>query len=251
MLAKYKWELTASHGTEFATSDAHKRLDNSSSANQTLVAQTTKHFEASWVRSLWGEDEVAGPLWGNVTMLRLVMILVLLSTFSTISTARSGSLLKTPVSTCCPPGTLLAIEDFQKSEQDVLGKWIVRRDDYEIYGGNSPLLALHNYRDKREAVKDHGRHNFISWVYCVPDLNNLPPIDGFAGSSYPHTIVNGTKPLADEQILQSTGHSLFFNLLLYLSWLEPILESSQIICKNKVQDCLPVLEDPTSWEPSS
>ena len=51
-LAKYKWELTASHGTEFATSDVHKRLDNSHSANQTLVAQTTRHFEASWVRSL-------------------------------------------------------------------------------------------------------------------------------------------------------------------------------------------------------
>ena len=188
---------------------------------------------------------MAGPLWGNVTMLRLVMILVLLSTFSTISTARSGSLLKTPVSTCCPPGTLLAIEDWQKSEQDVLGKWIVRRDDYEIYGGNSPLLALQNYRDKREAVKAHGRHNFISWVYCVPDLNNLPPIDGFAGSSYPHTIVNGTKPLADEQILQSTGHSMSFTPLPFITG------EAALICKNKVQDCLPVLEDPTSWEPSS
>ena len=188
---------------------------------------------------------MAGPLWGNVTMLRLVMISVLLSTFSTFSTARSGSLLKTPVSTCCPPGTLLAIEDWQKSEQDVLGKWIVRRDDYEIYYGNSPLLALQNYRDKRDAVKGHGRHNFISWVYCVPDLNNLPPIDGFAGSSYPHTIVNGTKPLADEQILQSTGHSLFFTPLPFMTG------EVRLICKNKVQDCLPVLEDPTSWEPSS
>ena len=192
---------------------------------------------------------MAGPLWGNVTMLRLVMILVLLSTFSTISTARSGSLLKTPVSTCCPPGTLLAIEDWQKSEQDVLGKWIVRRDDYEIYGGNSPLLALHNYRDKREAVKSHGRHNFISWVYCVPDLNNLPPIDGFAGLSYPHTIVNGTKPLADEQILQSTGHSMSFPPLPFITGTN--FGEAALICKNKVQDCLPVLEDPTSWEPSS
>ena len=157
---------------------------------------------------------MAGPLWGNVTMLRLAKILVLLSTFSTISIARSGSLLKTPVSTCCPPGTLLAIEDFQKSEQDVLGKWIVRRDDYDIYYGNSPLLALQN---SREAVKSHGRHNFISWVYCVPDLNNLPPIDGFAGSSYPHTIVNGTKPLADEQILQSTGYSMSFTPLPFMT----------------------------------
>ena len=177
------------------------------------------------------------------------MILVLLSTFSTISIARSGSLLKTPVSTCCPPGTLLAIEDFQKSEQDVLGKWIVRRGDYEIYGGNSPLLALQNYRDKREAVKDHGRHNFISWVYCVPDLNSLPPIDGFAGSSYPHTIVNGTKPLADEQILQSTGHSMSVPPLPFITGTN--FGETALICKNKVQDCLPVLEDPTSWEPSS
>ena len=49
------------------------------------------------------------------------------------------------------------------------------------------------------------RHNYISSVYCVPDLNSLPSIDGFASSSYPHTIFNGTKPLADDQILESTG----------------------------------------------
>jgi len=70
-----------------------------------------------------------------------------------------------------------------------------------------------------EKDDDYGRHNFISKVFCVPDKNNLPPINGFAGSSYPdppyfatvedklngRETGNGTKPLANSQILKSTG----------------------------------------------
>ena len=70
-------------------------------------------------------------------------------------------------------------------------------------------------------VSRYGRHNYILGVSCVDDKNNLHPIDGFKGSLYPDPPYfasvqdkmlgletrKGSKPLADSQILQSTGGS--------------------------------------------
>ena len=100
---------------------------------------------------------------------------------------------KTPMVTCCPPGSFLAIEDSLKSRQLPNGTW----EDSEPYEynwdegsvsqlpqHNSPMLAHKSFHRAYDF-----RHNYISSVYCVPDLNSLPPIYGFAGSSYPHTIL--------------------------------------------------------------
>ena len=116
---------------------------------------------------------------------------------------------KTPMVTCCPPGSFLAIEDSLKSRQLPNGTW-EGSEPYEynwdegsvsqLPQHNSPMLAHKSFHRPYDF-----RHNYISSVYCVPDQNDLPPIDGFAGSSYPHTIFNSTKPLSGDQILESTG----------------------------------------------
>jgi len=138
---------------------------------------------------------------GSTTMASL---LVLLSVFFFLPIASSS---KTPVATCCPPGSFLAIEDLQGSRQLPNGLWVKSEGTQHLA---SPTW---------ETDEDYGRHNHISKVFCVPDKNNLPPIDGFAGSSYPdppyfasvedklagRETGNGTKPLANDQILQSTG----------------------------------------------
>merc|ERR1712032_309707 len=134
----------------------------------------------------------------------MASLLVLLSVFFFLPFASSS---KTPVATCCPPGSFLAIEDLQGSRQLPNGLWVKSEGTQHLA---SPTW---------ETDEDYGRHNHISKVFCVPDKNNLPPIDGFAGSSYPDPSYfasvedklanretgNGTKPLANDQILQSTG----------------------------------------------
>ena len=111
---------------------------------------------------------------------------------------------------------------------DSLGLWVDSVEELTSGRkkvGASSLLALD--RSMNIPVEDYGRHNYISRVFCVPDKNDLPPIDGFAGSSYPTPpyfasvegklrgtfgeVRNGTKPLADNQILRSTG-------ILYIFW---------------------------------
>ena len=134
----------------------------------------------------------------------------------------------TPVTTCCPPGSFLAIEDWQGSRQQPDGIW----GDLQ-YSGNLPqptakiatLQKLRGWSEPRgdpddwaEMLKtEYGRHNFINRVYCVPDKNNLPAINDFEGSSYPTppywatTLdkVIGRKtfenPLAENQTLWSQG----------------------------------------------
>ena len=133
----------------------------------------------------------------------MISLLALLSVFSPLASSS-----KTPVATCCPPGSFLAIEDSQESRQLPNGLWVESKEKKQH-------LASPTWDDDG----DFGRHIHISKVFCVPDKNNLPAIDGFAGSSYPdppyfatvndkfHTreTGNGTKPLANTQILQSTG----------------------------------------------
>ena len=68
----------------------------------------------------------------------------------------------------------------------------------------------------------HGRHYYITRVSCVPNEKNLPPIDGFqrsSDSSLPEFATwddrknnrklfsNRSHPLAEGQILESTGMS--------------------------------------------
>jgi len=117
-----------------------------------------------------------------------------------------GSPSKTPVTTCCPPGSFLAIEDSQESRQLPNGLWVQ----------NFTFNSL--YQHKRH--HRYGRHNVISRVSCLPDKNNLQPINGFRGSLYPDPpyfssvedklfgLETRSKPLSDNQILQSTGDRL-------------------------------------------
>ena len=138
----------------------------------------------------------------------------------------------TPVTTCCPPGSFLAIEDWQGSQQQPDGIW----GDLQ-YSGNMPqptprIAALKKFRSDQRGWRperddwfstlkwQYGRHNFINRVHCVPDKNNLPDIHAFKGSSYPKppywadtidkalgrkTFENYTWPLAENQTLWSQG----------------------------------------------
>ena len=141
----------------------------------------------------------------------------------------------TPVVTCCPPGSFLAIEDWQESRQLPNGLWTdsVTFNSMEEYyslkerqitppmwslnrGASDNIATMSDYND----VSRYGRHNYILGVSCVPDKNNLHPIDGFRGSLYPDppffaTLQDkmsglesrkGSKPLADNQTLQSSGN---------------------------------------------
>ena len=104
-----------------------------------------------------------------------------------------------------PPGSFLAIEDWQESRQLPNGLW-------------TQSITFNSMRElKNHDVHRYGRHNIISRVSCVPDKNNLQSIDGFRGSSYPDPpyfasvedkllgLETRSKPLSDNQILQSTG----------------------------------------------
>ena len=143
----------------------------------------------------------------SLVVLISVFFSPLASSFNTPNTPTQPS--KTPVATCCPPGSFLAIEDLQESRQLPNGLWVESKEKKQHLA--SPTW---------DSDEDFGRHNYISKVFCVPDKNNLPPIDGFSGSSYPdppyfasvndklygRETGNGTKPLANTQILKSTGH---------------------------------------------
>ena len=153
-----------------------------------------------------------------------------------------GSSSKTPVATCCPPGSFLAIEDWQESRQLPNGLWVdaIISNSMEERQITPPMWSfLRRSKDGNATRSDYrkvhryGRHNFILGVSCVPDKNNLQPIDGLRGSSYPDPpyfasvqdkllgLETRSKPLADNQILHSTGmFSLFlFSFNSLLDWL--------------------------------
>ena len=169
----------------------------------------------------------------------LVSALLLLLATTCVSPA------KTPVATCCPPGSFLAIDDWQESRQLPNGLWtdsVTFNSMEEFYslkerhitppmwslnrGASDNIATMSDYHK----VSRYGRHNYILGVSCVPDKNSLHPIDGFRGSSYIQNRVQRlliypeppyfaslqdkllgletrSKPLADNQILQSTGGS--------------------------------------------
>ena len=148
----------------------------------------------------------------------------------------------TPITTCCPPGSFLAIKDWQGSRQLPNGLWtdnITFSSMEEMYAAEkekrlitAPMWSFF-YPDRWrgdsdsgdpgasqrlfQEVQQYGRHNYNLGVFCVPDQNKLLPIDGFRGSSYPDPpytslqdkilgVETRTKPLAESQILQSTGN---------------------------------------------
>ena len=162
----------------------------------------------------------------------MLPFVVLVSALLLVSTSASST--KTPVATCCPPGSFLVIEDWQESRQLPNGLWtdsITFNSMDEFYsfedrqitppmwslnrGASDNIATLSDYRK----VSRYGRHNYILGVSCVPDKNSLDPIDGFRGSLYPDPpyfaslqdkllgLETRSKPLAENQILQSTGSS--------------------------------------------
>ena len=173
----------------------------------------------------------------SLTMLLFVVLasvtmLFFVGLVSALVATTCASPTKTPVVTCCPPGSFLAIEDWQESRQLPNGLWAdsvtlsnglwvdfkrqITPPMWSFKPGESDNIAtLSDYN----TVSRYGRHNYILGVSCVPDKNNLHPIDGFRGSQYPDPPYfaslqdkmlgletrKGSKPLADSQILQSTG----------------------------------------------
>ena len=93
---------------------------------------------------------------------------------------KTSSSSKTPVTTCCPPGSFLVIEDSQQSRQLPNGLWVAS----DTITPTGSMLALHGWW--WGAYEKYGRHNYNLKVSCEPDKNNLPPIDGFQGSSHPN-----------------------------------------------------------------
>ena len=159
----------------------------------------------------------------------------------------------TPINTCCPPGHFLAIEDLQESKQGPEGDWQRLRLPDNFHSPWTPDIALdeelhHALRPRYEDLKnaprkaaftesflarewydligDQGRnrwdrklerHQYISRVFCVPDKNDLPSIDGLSGSSLPsppyfasteawrQDMSIESRVLAEGQVLQSKG----------------------------------------------
>ena len=184
-----------------------------------------------------------------------VLIMLLVSVAILVATTYASPPTKTPVATCCPPGTFLAIEDWQESRQLPNGLWtdsITFNSMEEFYSLKerqiTPPMWIHRSMDPwsfkpgasdnvatmsdYNAVSRYGRHNYILGVSCVPDKNNLHPIDGFRGSFYPDPPYfaslqdkwlgletrKGSKPLADSQILQSTGNFFCANPCFIADW---------------------------------
>ena len=184
----------------------------------------------------------------------------------------TATTIATPINTCCPPGHFLAIEDVQESKQDPEGVWTpdsdlsqpfheswrrheelpnaltkavftesyIRHKGYELMG-----LQPWNRWDRRL-----DRHQYISRVFCVPDKNDLPSIDGLSGSSLPSPPYYATKEawrqgiwiknrvLAESQVLRSkglktTGKTCFYVQLFLFQ--DPV--------------CLPAQADQQSWLP--
>jgi len=157
-----------------------------------------------------------------------------------LTSALSGSTVafETPVRPCCPPGQFLAIEDWQESRQTVEGLWFSQNPAAEGRGFGKrefawsyhewlPTMQMDNSKSRWSLENGnpyrHGRHYYITRVSCVPNAKNLPPIDGFqrsSNSSLPEFATwddrkNGRKlfsnrshPLAEGQVLKSTGHQL-------------------------------------------
>ena len=168
----------------------------------------------------------------SVTLTLTMLVFVVM--VSALLATTFASTTKTPVVTCCPPGSFLAIEDWQGSRQLSNGLWV----DYSTLPNGLWVDSIHlkerqitppmwsfnrGASDNVATMYDisrsfrYGRHNYILGVSCVPDKNNLRPIDGFRGSLYPDPpyfasrqdkllgLETSSKPLADSQILQSTG----------------------------------------------
>ena len=164
-----------------------------------------------------------------------VLVSIFVATASTTSPGEWGPwgpTGSTPVTTCCPPGSFLAIEDWQGSRQGPDGIWktsvnskMTLRDSV-LPQPTPKIKALTKLRRKWNRDYwymlnyEYGRHNFINRVYCVPDKNNLPSIHKFQGSAYPRppywatsldklwsrkTFENFTWPLAENQTLYSQG----------------------------------------------
>ena len=164
-----------------------------------------------------------------------VLVSIFVATASTTSPREWGPwgpTGSTPVTTCCPPGSFLAIEDWQGSRQGPDGIWKTSVDskmtlrDSVLPQPTPKIKALTKLRRKWNRDYwymlnyEYGRHNFINRVYCVPDKNNLPSIHKFQGSAYPRppywatsldklwsrkTFENFTWPLAENQTLYSQG----------------------------------------------
>merc|ERR1712032_1034544 len=148
----------------------------------------------------------------------------------------------TPINTCCPPGHFLAIEDLQQSKQDPEGFWTpdhsnnehpwheAWRQHEEMTKASQKTLFTESYmahkwyellglygRDRYRWAQRLDRHHYISRVFCVPDQNDLPSIDGLSGSSLPSppyfatakaSISIENRVLAEDQVLRSKGSRL-------------------------------------------
>merc|ERR1719180_636015 len=142
----------------------------------------------------------------------------------------------TPVKTCCPPGQFLAIEDWQGSRQTVEGVWYSEHHSgsgrgpgghalFRKYHDWLPMMQVNNLMEPehKNPVRD-GRHYYITKVSCVPNEKKLGPINGFqrppSESDLPEFATwedkennrklysNRSHPLAEGQVLKSTGHQL-------------------------------------------
>ena len=154
----------------------------------------------------------------HIMQLLLFALFVLLPRFYPSTTTTTSA---TPINTCCPPGHFLAIEDLQQSKQGPEGDWqrLNLPDDFHVpWTPDTPLNEdLHRalrprYEDLKNAprkaaftesfmarewydlIGNQGRnrwdrklerHQYISRVFCVPDKNDQPSIDGLSGSSLP------------------------------------------------------------------
>ena len=113
-----------------------------------------------------------------------------------------------------------------KTPHDEYHPDISKRSALAQYHDWLPMMQMDNSRSRYflEQWNDfrHGRHYYITRVSCVPNEKKLPPIDGFqrsSNSSLPEFATwddmwnnrklfsNRSHPLAEGQILESTGMS--------------------------------------------
>ena len=115
-----------------------------------------------------------------------------------------------------------------KTPHDEYHPDISKRSALAQYHDWLPMMQMDNSRSRYslEQWNDfrHGRHYYITRVSCVPNEKKLPPIDGFqrsSNSSLPEFATwddmwnnrklfsNRSHPLAEGQVLKSTGMSSF------------------------------------------
>ena len=167
--------------------------------------------------------------------------------FSTSVFAATTGKHATPISTCCPPGHFLAIEDSQESRQGPDGVWtseeVKAGEQGPIYDAifTKSYLAdkwyrwtagVVSYNSGDELIQEKtvldrrrlpyiDRHQHISRVFCVPDKNDLPNIDGLSGSALPSPpywrdeISVEIRVLAEDQVLQSKGLISLLNVCIF------------------------------------